>query len=576
MGYNSLAHTDSPGGWDTGTGWGTLFTNTTGTYNAAGGFESLYYNTTGSDNAAYGAASMVNNADGNYNAAVGYDALDYNTSADDSVAVGYKAGAGTGSYTNQGGTYVGYMAGYSAAASSNYNTLLGYETGYDITTGTNNTILGIQGGAGTGITTGSNNIMIGNDVRYNINRTGSNQLNIGNLIFGTSVGTGSTLGTGNVGIGTQSPASKFSVSGSVSGATSSALTNFISSFINTGGASNSNVMALQGGSNTTAGSALVTFYRPDGTSIGGIMQSGAATVNYGATSDRRIKENFASTTVGLADLMKIGVTDYDFITDPNHTHQTGFIAQDLENIFPNAVTTNGDNGIVPLSATSTPWQVDYGRITPLIVKAVQDIANITGVFKDNLIAWLGNAQNGIGDLFATIGHFQETDTQKLCTTRSDGTKVCVDNDQLASLLDQAAAASATSPSPSTSSPDTDSTDANSTPVIAINGANPAQIYVGDTYADLGATITGPQVDLNLGITVVVDNATSTDGTVHIDTSAPGTHTVLYTVTDPQGKTGSAMRTIIVTPAQNTATASSTDASSTPSLSSDVTATSTTL
>jgi len=75
--------------------------------------------------------------------------------------------------------------------------------------------------------------------------------------------------------------------------------------------------------------------------------------------------------------------------------------------------------------------------------------------------------------------------------------------------------------------------------------------VGATYADLGATITAPQADLNLGLTVVVDNATSTDGTVQIDTSRPGTHTILYTVTDPNGLTGSATRTVIVSAAQQT-------------------------
>ena len=37
------------------------------------------------------------------------------------------------------------------------------------------------------------------------------------------------------------------------------------------------------------------------------------------------------------------------------------------------------------------------------------------------------------------------------------------------------------------------------PVIQINGGNPAIIHVGDSYADLGAAITGPQADLNLGI-----------------------------------------------------------------------------
>ena len=89
------------------------------------------------------------------------------------------------------------------------------------------------------------------------------------------------------------------------------------------------------------------------------------------------------------------------------------------------------------------------------------------------------------------------------------------------------------------------------PIISINGANPATITVGTTYADLGATITAPQADLNLGLTVVIDNATSTDGTVQIDTNNPGTHTILYTVTDPNGLTGSATRTVIVSAPQQT-------------------------
>jgi hypothetical protein len=37
------------------------------------------------------------------------------------------------------------------------------------------------------------------------------------------------------------------------------------------------------------------------------------------------------------------------------------------------------------------------------------------------------------------------------------------------------------------------------PVIQINGENPAHFPVGETYNDLGATITGPQADINLGI-----------------------------------------------------------------------------
>ena len=88
--------------------------------------------------------------------------------------------------------------------------------------------------------------------------------------------------------------------------------------------------------------------------------------------------------------------------------------------------------------------------------------------------------------------------------------------------------------------------ANASPrIIHINGNNPATIAVGATYADLGATIVSPAADLNLGLTLLVDNATSTDGTAKIATTAPGSHTITYLVTDSAGLTGLATRTVIV-------------------------------
>jgi hypothetical protein len=67
-----------------------------------------------------------------------------------------------------------------------------------------------------------------------------------------------------------------------------------------------------------------------------------------------------------------------------------------------------------------------------------------------------------------------------------------------------------------------------TPTIAINGDNPAIIHVGDTCADLGATITGPRPDPNLGIKPFLNRKlvcnialdTSSAATDTIDTSPP--------------------------------------------------------
>jgi hypothetical protein len=81
------------------------------------------------------------------------------------------------------------------------------------------------------------------------------------------------------------------------------------------------------------------------------------------------------------------------------------------------------------------------------------------------------------------------------------------------------------------------------PVIGINGDNPAVVQIGDTYTDLGATITGPQVDLNLGIATYVNGIETS--LVQIDTSAVATDTIDYVATDQNGLAATSTRTVIV-------------------------------
>jgi Domain of unknown function (DUF5011) len=81
------------------------------------------------------------------------------------------------------------------------------------------------------------------------------------------------------------------------------------------------------------------------------------------------------------------------------------------------------------------------------------------------------------------------------------------------------------------------------PVLALNGLASSTITVGDTYADLGARIVSPQADLNLGLTTLLDGATTTQ--LQLDTTQPGIHTITYVATDPNGLYGSISRTVSV-------------------------------
>lgn len=103
-----------------------------------------------------------------------------------------------------------------------------------------------------------------------------------------------------------------------------------------------------------------------GSTVGWIGSNSATTVAYNTSSDIRLKENIKNTHFGIDDVMKIDVKDYSYKADAAKTPQTGFIAQQLYTIFPSAVTKGGDD------VTTSPWAVDYGKVTPLLTKAIQD------------------------------------------------------------------------------------------------------------------------------------------------------------------------------------------------------------
>jgi endosialidase-like protein len=256
---------------------------------------------------------------------------------------------------------------------------------------------------------------------------------------------------------------------------------------------------------------------------GSITRNGAAAVAFNASSDRRIKENIATTTLGLADLMRLNVRDFDFIKDPAHATTTGYIAQELNQVFHDAVTTNGDNGEVPLGASSTPWQVDYGRITPLIVKAVQDIANLADVFKSKLIAWFADAQNGVGDFFAATLHSHKEITDQLCIGST-----CVTEDQLKVMLAASAAGTPVgtgAPADRPASAGADDLGA----TLTLNGNNPVDWQEGTPWQDnLGALFTHAGQSETIYSTTTVDTTISGTTTLDYWAVVPTSGAILHT------------------------------------------------
>lgn len=122
------------------------------------------------------------NIDGTHNIYIGSDAGDSNVSGIRNVAVGVAAfaGASVGSSNN---TAIGFQA-LSAVEGDGFNTGVGHQAGYQITTGIDNVCIGT--GAG-GIETGDGNIAIGASVEVP-DPDADGQINIGGKFRASATG----------------------------------------------------------------------------------------------------------------------------------------------------------------------------------------------------------------------------------------------------------------------------------------------------------------------------------------------------------------------------------------------------
>ena len=302
----------------------------TGSYNNAIGVNAAE-NNTGSYNNAIGYNAALNNT-GSYNNAIGYRA-GYNNSSTNSNLIGNYAGF------NNSGTYndlIGYQSGFylqstssvaiggealhgnSAFAAIN-NVAVGFEAGYNAETGADNNIfIGYQ--SAMNVTSGANNIVIGYAVNI-ASTTGSNQLNIGNLIFGTDIdGLGSSISTGNIGIGTTTPSEKLTVDGTIQST------------------------ALLGGSTNLTTDANGNIIRDP--------------------SDARLKENVVTLDNALETVLALRGVRYQWIDKARFGDQTeiGFIAQEVNEVVPEVVLQGGEY-----------WSLNSKNLVAVVVEAIKEI-----------------------------------------------------------------------------------------------------------------------------------------------------------------------------------------------------------
>jgi hypothetical protein len=119
---------------------------------------------------------------------------------------------------------------------------------------------------------------------------------------------------------------------------------------------------------TSASGSGFCIFSIGGSLIGTITRvASTSAVAYNTTSDQRLKSNIADSQSVLDKLMSVKVRQFDWTEGQVH-QDYGFIAQELEPILSGVVTKGKTEEDV--------WQLDYAKLTPHLVKAIQELKAI--------------------------------------------------------------------------------------------------------------------------------------------------------------------------------------------------------
>jgi len=137
------------------------------------------------------------------------------------------------------------------------------------------------------------------------------------------------------------------------------------------GSSNQGINIKETANQSSAG---FMYFQYSTTVLGTITRATSTNaVLYNTTSDIRLKENITEAKPALDTVSNIKVRQYDWIGCENSHQDYGFIAQELAEVVSDVVTKG--------RTEEDTWAVDYGKLTPILCKAIQEqqalIENLT-------------------------------------------------------------------------------------------------------------------------------------------------------------------------------------------------------
>lgn len=132
------------------------------------------------------------------------------------------------------------------------------------------------------------------------------------------------------------------------------------------------------GSSGATGARLIKFGDSDTTEIGAIIAAGVTSVAYNTSSDARLKENIKPMMNALSRTLQLRPSSFNW--KEGGQYDEGFIAQEVQKVYPFAVSGK------PSDSIETPMMIDYGKLTPLLAAAIQELAEENRKLRERLDA----------------------------------------------------------------------------------------------------------------------------------------------------------------------------------------------
>ncbi len=205
---------------------------------------------------------------------------------------------------------------------------------------------------------------------------------------------------------------------------------YVANFFNDGNNQNRYGIQVQAGADDASGT---TFYfnalDGDGTQVGYLANT-SGTFAVTDVSDRRTKTNIEDADVeALSVINDLRVVDFNRIQDPDGPKITGFIAQEVKEVYPEAVTKS-ESGYLGIMKDA---------FIPVVIKGIQelltdmnDFARLAGkwgpTLKQSFIELLSDAANGIDNIFT-----KRLTTTEICVSDEYG-QTCLDRSEVDALL----------------------------------------------------------------------------------------------------------------------------------------------